>query len=51
MPNPIITVEEATGGVLEELEDAFFDIPFENRAFQNRVFVVFVVFVGKMPGL
>lgn len=40
MPNPIITVEEATGGVLEELEDAFFDIPFENSDFQNRVFVV-----------
>ena len=40
MSNPIITVEEATGGVLEELEDAFFDIPFENSDFQNRVFVV-----------
>jgi hypothetical protein len=40
VPNPIITVEEATGGVLEELEDAFFDIPFENSDFQNRVFVV-----------
>lgn len=28
------------GGVLAELEAAFFDIPFENSDFQNRAFVV-----------
>lgn len=28
------------GGVLTELEDAFFDIPFENSDFQNKAFVV-----------
>lgn len=36
----IITTEEATGSVLQEIEDAFFDIPFENSDFQNRAFVV-----------
>lgn len=40
MPNSVITAEQATGSVLEELEDAFFDIPFENSDFQNRAFVV-----------
>lgn len=40
MPNSVITAEQATGSVLEELEGAFFDIPFENSDFQNRAFVV-----------
>lgn len=40
MTNSVITAEQATGSVLEELEDAFFDIPFENSDFQNRAFVV-----------
>lgn len=40
MPNPVITAEQATGSVLEELEGAFFDIPFENSDFQNQAFVV-----------
>jgi hypothetical protein len=36
----LITIEQATGSVLKEIEDAFFDIPFENSDFQNRAFVV-----------
>lgn len=40
MANSVITAEQATGSVLEELEDAFFDIPFENSDFQNQAFVV-----------
>lgn len=40
MFNSVITVEQATGNVLQELEEAFFDIPFENSDFQNRAFVV-----------
>ena len=40
MPNSVITVEQATGNILQELEEAFFDIPFENSDFQNRAFVV-----------
>jgi len=39
-PNAVITAEQATGNVLQELEEAFFDIPFENSNFQNRAFVV-----------
>ena len=31
---------ENVGNVLEEIEDAFFDIPFENSDFQTRAFVV-----------
>ncbi len=31
---------EEVGSVLEELDAAFFDIPFENSDFQNRAFVV-----------
>jgi len=40
MANSVITAEQATGGILEELEGAFFDIPFENSDFQNQAFVV-----------
>lgn len=40
MTNSVITAEQATGNVLQELEEAFFDIPFENSDFQNRAFVV-----------
>jgi hypothetical protein len=40
MTDSLITVEQATGSVLQELEDAFFDIPFENSDFQNRAFVI-----------
>lgn len=40
MPSSVITVEQATGNILQELEEAFFDIPFENSDFQNRAFVV-----------
>lgn len=40
MSQAVITVEQATGNVLQELEEAFFDIPFENSDFQNRAFVV-----------
>jgi hypothetical protein len=40
MANSVITTEQATGSVLQELEDAFFDIPFENSDFQNQAFVV-----------
>lgn len=39
-PSSVITAEQATGNVLQELEEAFFDIPFENSDFQNRAFVV-----------
>lgn len=40
MSNSVVTVEQATGSVLQELEGAFFDIPFENSDFQNQAFVV-----------
>jgi len=40
MSNSVVTVEQVTGGILEELESAFHDIPFENSDFQNRAFVV-----------
>lgn len=40
LSNAVITAEQATGNVLQELEEAFFDIPFENSDFQNRAFVV-----------
>ena len=36
---PVIAVENI-GGVLEELELAFFDIPFQNSDFQTKAFVV-----------
>ena len=39
MTNAMLKVEDV-GNVLNELEGAFFDIPFENSDFQNRVFVV-----------
>jgi hypothetical protein len=37
--NSLLKVEQVEG-VLEELEHAFFDIPFENSDFQNKAFVV-----------
>jgi hypothetical protein len=37
---PVLTSESAVGSILEELDVAFFDIPFENSDFQNRAFVV-----------
>lgn len=39
MDNPVISVEDI-GKVLTDLEDAYFDIPFENSDFQNRAFVM-----------
>ena len=40
MAGEIITAEEATGSILQQIEDAFFDIPFENSDYQNRAFVM-----------
>lgn len=39
MANQLVTLENV-GGVLEEIERAFFDIPFENSDFQTKAFVV-----------
>lgn len=39
MANNLVTLDNV-GGVLEEIEHAFFDIPFENSDFQTKAFVV-----------
>lgn len=39
MSQSIIKIEEV-GNVLQQLEDAYFDIPFENSDLQNRAFVM-----------
>lgn len=39
MTTSLIKAEEV-GNVLKQLEDAYFDIPFENSDFQNRAFVM-----------
>jgi hypothetical protein len=40
MGHSLAVREDNIGSVLDELEGAFFDIPFENSDFQNRAFVV-----------
>lgn len=37
---PAIRAEEALGSVLQEIEAAFYDIPFENSTFQTEAFVI-----------
>lgn len=39
MANNLVTLNDV-GGVLEEIEQAFYDIPFENSDFQTKAFVV-----------
>ena len=36
----IIITEQNTSDIIKEVQDAFFDIPFENSAFQTENFVI-----------
>lgn len=36
----LVAAEQKVGGILAEIESAYFDIPFENSEFQTRAFVI-----------